>query len=123
MRGSDRRWYWRFLMVLGIALAIDLLVDDKLLFAGLMLIWIGAVLVQSAPTQEGPPPEVRCLRHPVRKAEATSVERLASYMALSAATDELVRIVAGRRMGHADADPDGVGYVTPAPHGIGEQPS
>ena len=40
--GSDRRWYWRFLMVLGIAIAIDLLVDDKLLFAGLMLIWIGA---------------------------------------------------------------------------------
>jgi len=39
---SDRRWYWRFLMVLGIAIAIDLLVDDKLLFAGLMLIWIGA---------------------------------------------------------------------------------
>jgi hypothetical protein len=38
----DRRWYWRFLMVLGIAIAIDLLVDDKLLFAGLMLIWIGA---------------------------------------------------------------------------------
>ncbi len=42
VRGSDRRWYWRFLMVLGIAIAIDLLVDDKLLFAGLMLIWIGA---------------------------------------------------------------------------------
>jgi hypothetical protein len=41
-RGSDRRWYWRFLMVLGIAIAIDLLVDDKLLFAGLMLIWIAA---------------------------------------------------------------------------------
>ncbi len=41
-RHSDKRWYWRFLMVLGIALAIDLLVDDKLLFAGLMLIWIGA---------------------------------------------------------------------------------
>jgi hypothetical protein len=40
--GSDRRWYWRFLMVLGIAIAINLLVDDKLLFAGLMLIWIGA---------------------------------------------------------------------------------
>jgi hypothetical protein len=40
--GSDRRWYWRFLLVLGIALAVDLLVDDKLLFAGLMLIWIGA---------------------------------------------------------------------------------
>jgi hypothetical protein len=40
--GSDRRWYWRFLLVLGIAIAIDLLVDDKLLFAGLMLIWIGA---------------------------------------------------------------------------------
>ena len=39
---SDRRWYWRFLLVLGIALALDLLVDDKLLFAGLMLIWIGA---------------------------------------------------------------------------------
>ena len=29
-------------MILGIALAIDLLVDDKLLFAGLALIWIGA---------------------------------------------------------------------------------
>jgi hypothetical protein len=42
VRGSDRRWYWRFMMVLGIAIAIDLLVDDKLLFAGLMLIWIGA---------------------------------------------------------------------------------
>jgi hypothetical protein len=41
-RVTDRRWYWRFLMVLGIAIAIDLLVDDKLLFAGLMLIWIGA---------------------------------------------------------------------------------
>jgi hypothetical protein len=41
-RRSDKRWYWRFLMVLGIALAIDLLIDDKLLFAALMLIWIGA---------------------------------------------------------------------------------
>jgi hypothetical protein len=29
-------------MVLGIALAIDFLVDDKLLFAGLALVWIGA---------------------------------------------------------------------------------
>jgi hypothetical protein len=37
-----RRWYWRFLMVLGIALGIDFLVDDKLLLAALALIWIGA---------------------------------------------------------------------------------
>jgi hypothetical protein len=29
-------------MVLGVALAIDFLVDDKFLFAGLAVIWIGA---------------------------------------------------------------------------------
>ena len=37
-----RRWYWRFLLVLGVALGIDFLVDDKLIFAALALIWIVA---------------------------------------------------------------------------------
>jgi hypothetical protein len=37
-----RLWYWRFLLVLGVALGIDFLVDDKLLFAALALIWIVA---------------------------------------------------------------------------------
>jgi hypothetical protein len=37
-----KHWYWRFLIVLGVALAIDFLVDDKLLFAGFALIWIVA---------------------------------------------------------------------------------
>lgn len=37
-----RRWYGRFLLVLGIALAIDCLVDDKLIFAAIALIWIAA---------------------------------------------------------------------------------
>jgi hypothetical protein len=41
MRDSRRRyWYWRFLIVLGVALAIDFFVDDKFLLAGLALIWI-----------------------------------------------------------------------------------
>jgi hypothetical protein len=30
------------MLVLGVALAIDFLVDDKLIFAGLALVWIGA---------------------------------------------------------------------------------
>jgi hypothetical protein len=43
MRSTTRgHWYWRFLLVLGIALGIDFLVDDKLLLAGLALIWIAA---------------------------------------------------------------------------------
>jgi hypothetical protein len=47
MRGAVSRaprghWYWRFLLVLGIALGIDFLVDDKLIFAGFALIWIAA---------------------------------------------------------------------------------
>jgi hypothetical protein len=37
-----RHWYWRFLLVLGIALAIDFLVDDKLIYAALAVIWIAA---------------------------------------------------------------------------------
>jgi hypothetical protein len=41
-RAPRRRWYWRFLLVLGIALAIDFLVDDKLIFAAIALIWIVA---------------------------------------------------------------------------------
>jgi hypothetical protein len=41
-RAPRGRWYWRFLLVLGIALAIDFLVDDKLIFAAIALIWIAA---------------------------------------------------------------------------------
>jgi hypothetical protein len=41
-RAPGRRWYWRFLLVLGVALAIDFLVDDKLILAGIALIWIVA---------------------------------------------------------------------------------
>jgi hypothetical protein len=41
-RRPRRHWYWRFLLVLGIALGIDFLVDDKLIFAALALIWIVA---------------------------------------------------------------------------------
>jgi hypothetical protein len=41
-RSPRRRWYWRFLLVLGIALAIDFLVDDKLIFAAIAAIWIAA---------------------------------------------------------------------------------
>ena len=33
-RSRSRPWFWRFMLVLGIALAIDFLVDDKLIFAG-----------------------------------------------------------------------------------------
>jgi hypothetical protein len=36
----SRRWFWRFMLVLGVALAIDFLVDDKLIFAVIALIWI-----------------------------------------------------------------------------------
>jgi hypothetical protein len=39
-QASRKHWYWRFLIVLGIALCIDFLVDDKLLFAAFALIWI-----------------------------------------------------------------------------------
>jgi hypothetical protein len=40
-RDARRRlWYWRFLIVLGVALTIDFFVDDKFLLAGLALIWI-----------------------------------------------------------------------------------
>lgn len=39
-RTPRRRWYWRFLLVLGVALGIDFLVDDKLLFAVLALVSI-----------------------------------------------------------------------------------
>ena len=43
MRKTPRgRWYWRFLLVLGVALVIDFLVDDKLIFAGIAFIWIVA---------------------------------------------------------------------------------
>ena len=41
-RAQRKHWYWRFLIVLGIALGIDFLVDDKLIFAALALIWIAA---------------------------------------------------------------------------------
>jgi hypothetical protein len=41
-RAHRKHWYWRFLIVLGIALGIDFLVDDKLIFAALALIWIAA---------------------------------------------------------------------------------
>jgi hypothetical protein len=41
-RSPRGRWYWRFLLVLGIALAIDFLVDDKLIFAAIAAIWIAA---------------------------------------------------------------------------------
>ena len=39
-RTPSRRWFWRFMLVLGVALAIDFLVDDKLIFAGIALLWI-----------------------------------------------------------------------------------
>lgn len=39
-RNPGRRWFWRFMLVLGVALAIDFFIDDKLIFAGLALIWI-----------------------------------------------------------------------------------
>ena len=39
-RAPSRPWFWRFMLVLGVALAIDFFVDDKLIFAGLTLIWI-----------------------------------------------------------------------------------
>ncbi len=39
-RGPRRHWFWRFMLVLGIALAIDFLLDDKLIFAGIALLWI-----------------------------------------------------------------------------------
>jgi hypothetical protein len=39
-RTARAHWYWRFLLVLGIALGIDFLVDDKLILAGLALVWI-----------------------------------------------------------------------------------
>jgi hypothetical protein len=35
-------WYWRLLLLVGIALAIDLLLDDKLVLALIALAWIGA---------------------------------------------------------------------------------
>jgi hypothetical protein len=41
-RRPRKSWYWRFMLVLGVALAIDFLVDDKLIFAVLALVWIGA---------------------------------------------------------------------------------
>jgi hypothetical protein len=41
-RTPQRHWYWRFFLVLGIALAIDFLVDDKLIFAGIAIVWIAA---------------------------------------------------------------------------------
>ena len=41
MKSSPHRhWYWRFLLFLVVALAIDFLVDDKLILAGVALIWI-----------------------------------------------------------------------------------
>lgn len=43
-RSRSRPWFWRFMLVLGIALAIDFLVDDKLIFAGIALIWMLACL-------------------------------------------------------------------------------
>ena len=39
-RDPSRRWFWRFMLVLGVALAIDFFVDDKLIFAGIALMWI-----------------------------------------------------------------------------------
>ena len=39
-RTPSRRWFWRFMLVFGVALAIDFFVDDKLIFAGIALIWI-----------------------------------------------------------------------------------
>ena len=39
-RTPNRRWFWRFMLVFGVALAIDFFVDDKLVFAGIALIWI-----------------------------------------------------------------------------------
>jgi hypothetical protein len=41
-RAPRRHWYWRFLLVLGIALGIDFLIDDKVFFALLALMWIVA---------------------------------------------------------------------------------
>ena len=39
-RSPNRNWYWRFLLVLGVALAIDFLFDDKLILVGVALVWI-----------------------------------------------------------------------------------
>jgi hypothetical protein len=58
-RATGRQWYWRFLLVLGIALGIDFLVDDKVIFAVFALIWIVACyfalwrLRKSRPSRSG----------------------------------------------------------------------
>jgi hypothetical protein len=36
------RWYWRILGLVGLALAIDLLLDDKVVLALIAVAWIGA---------------------------------------------------------------------------------
>jgi uncharacterized membrane protein YhaH (DUF805 family) len=41
-RAPRRSWYWRFMLVLTIALAIDFLVDDKLIFAAIAFVWVAA---------------------------------------------------------------------------------
>jgi drug/metabolite transporter (DMT)-like permease len=39
---GGKRWFWRFLLVLGIALVVDAGLDDKLILALIAAIWIGA---------------------------------------------------------------------------------
>jgi len=36
------KWYWRFLLLVGLAVGIDLLLDDKVVLALIALAWIGA---------------------------------------------------------------------------------
>jgi hypothetical protein len=36
------KWYWRFLLLVGVAVGIDLLLDDKVVLALIAAAWIGA---------------------------------------------------------------------------------
>ena len=46
MRSKPRSvWFWRYLLALGIALAVGFLVDGKFLLLIVALIWIGAMVV------------------------------------------------------------------------------
>ncbi|MGP0032364.1 MAG: hypothetical protein ACLPVF_17910 [Acidimicrobiales bacterium] len=49
MKSSTRSvWFWRYLLALGIALAIGFLVDGKFLLLMVALVWIVAMLVSLA---------------------------------------------------------------------------
>jgi hypothetical protein len=39
---KQSKWYWRFLWLVGLAVGIDLLLDDKVVLALIAAAWVGA---------------------------------------------------------------------------------